>query len=96
MSKIKINGDAVSPALTELHTNLQEFEQSLVDLNKEVFFAEHTLKGKAYSTLLEVAQTFVSQQKDVLIQEQMVQNKIETYITEMIAKEIRSKPNFRV
>lgn len=96
MSEIKINGDAVSPSLSKLHTKLQEYEESLVDLNKELLMAQQLLKGKAYSTLLDVTETFVNQQKDLLIHEKMVQTKIENYITDMVAKERRSKPKFSV
>ncbi len=96
MVEIKINGDSASPLLRELHRSLTELEESLIDLHKELVLSEHILTGQAYSTLLEVTETFVNEQKDILIQEKMIQNKIEAYITDMITMELRSKPKFRV
>src|SRR5699024_3656691 len=50
---IKVDGDAVSSSLDQLKSDLEEFEEVLLDLVQTSLLAKDHLKGKSYSKLFE-------------------------------------------
>lgn len=93
---IKVDGDAVSSSLDQLKSDLEEFEEVLLDLVQTSLLAKDHLKGKSYSKLFESVDHLVEQQREILVFQQIVHEEIENYISEMESAEQGCESNFDV
>src|SRR5699024_1260107 len=93
---IKVDGDAVSSSLDQLKSDLEEFEEVLLDLVQTSLLAKDHLKGKSYSKLFESVDHLVEQQREILVFQQIVHEEIENYISEMETAEQGCESNFDV
>lgn len=94
--KIKIDGAAIAPSLSDLKTNLDDFEKELIDLSKTMVFVKSELTGKAYAKLNATVNNLINQQSALLAYEQAIKEEIEAYLEEMGSKERESKDKFNV
>ena len=95
-NKIQINGDALSTVLDTLKSNLKDFENELISLSAVADIGSIKLTGEAYTKFFETVNKLVQQQKDILITEQLIQEKIVSFVSDMQDEEKRAKRKFKV
>lgn len=95
-NKIQTNGDALSTVLGTLKSNLKDFENELVSLSAIADLGSVILTGEAYTKFFETVSKLVQQQKDILITEQLIQEKIVSFVNDMQDEEKRAKRKFKV
>lgn len=93
---IKIDGGEVSSELQSFATDIQEFEQALLDLRTMMLHSADELKGETYNKLFQSIQELLEQQKQILFFEQIVHDEVQSFIEEIGSEEQSAVGNFNV